>query len=145
MAVILVAALSALCIFTVEHICPDDYTFTYLLINILYWTVMILCLLQTGIFLISHYKRLYPRFLIAFTGVFALLFLILYGFVVRAQFRTWESYKAFMGNRPGLEGFDLTSCFIGDHTWFLVPTVLQIVMWLLLYRQQKQTVSKVAD
>lgn len=138
-----VIVISAICLFVAGRLPTDVSEFSNVLINMIYWAVMILCLLQTGILLISHYKRLYPRFFISFTGIYALLFLILYSMTVKAHFSTWNMYKKFMGNPPGLEGFDLTSCFIGDHTWFLVPAVLQVLMWILLRRQQKQAASKV--
>lgn len=99
---------------------------------------MILCLLQGAVLSISYYRRLWPRFFIAFTGMYALLFLILYGITVKAQFKVWESYKEFMGNPPGLEGFDPISCFVGSHTWFLLPVALQALMCILMYRQKKQ-------
>ncbi len=145
LSILLVAAINALCVFIIDKLSDNEFVFSDSLINLVYWSVMILCLVQTGVLLTSHYKRLYSRFFITFTGIYAILFLILYSIVVKAQFRTWNSYKKFMGNARALEGFDLKSCFIGDHSWFLVPAALQVLMVVLLCRQQKQAASKAID
>lgn len=143
--VLLVIAINALCFFILKRFPDQGSIFSERLINLVYWKVMILCMVQAGVLLFSHYERLYPRFLIVFTGIYAFLFLILYGITVKAQFRTWELYKQFMGNARGLKGFDLMSCFIGDHTWFFIPALLQALMVILLRRQQKQAALNALD
>lgn len=99
---------------------------------------MVLCLVQASVFLIAHYKRLYPRFFVAFTGTYAFVFLMIYILIVYIKLKNWESLKSIMDKAHGLKGLGLSSCFIGDHTWFLVPAALQTVMLILLHRQQKQ-------
>lgn len=139
---LLVIAINALCIFILKRSPDQESVFAERPINLVYWKVMILCMVQAGVLLFSHYERLYPRFLIAFTGIYAFLFLIVYCFSV--YFGVLMRNDRLAGF-PGLKGHDLTSCFIGDHTWFLIPTLLQVLMVILLRRQQKQAASNALD
>lgn len=134
--------LGLLCIFILDRLSAKGYDFVHLLINMVYWAVMILSLIQAGVFLFSHYRHLYPRFFIAFTSICALFFLIIYSITVRTQFKVWESYQDYMGNPPGLKGFDPMSCFIGLHTWFLVPAVIQVLMHIFCIANSDRQLQK---
>lgn len=142
LSVLLVIVTAAICLFIAGRLSPNVSEFSNCLVNVMYRALVVLCLVQTGALLISCYSRLYPRFFIAFTGTCAIMFLMIYILIVYSKLKDWESLRGIMENAHELEGLDLKSCFIGDHNWFLVPAALQVLMVVLLRRQQKQAASK---
>ena len=123
----------------------DGFFILMLLYSVQYLFALLIGVLQIIILVVNYFKKdIKLKFLIALSCVYSVLLVIMYGFNVKMIYSMQEVFRL-LAESDAEQLSDAsynTNPFIGKHTFFIVPFIIQVCIFIVLYRKKKAILTE---
>ena len=113
-----------------------------------YVLATIISLLQIATIIINYKsKYIKLKFIVSFTCVYSFIFIGLYTYFVRYEYQMKEIYTLLLEKEASPENIEAfnRSPVLGTHALFMIPVVLQIGLFILMYRKKQKSLVAIPN